>query len=153
MHEILHLLGFYHEHQHPDRDLIIFWESVHQSQWNNYNLDKSDVEYTNYDEYSIMHYPPQSNFCIPKYCVGNIKTNCYAKGTRFCNFNEDPRQIRCVRPTHSRKFCDERRTRNLGQRRFLSDGDMAKLMKMYQRPAWPVGATRLNTPQRRGFTV
>ena len=58
LHELGHLIGFYHEHQRPDRD-----EYIHVNYSNVQNMfhsqfDKKDFEtYGPYDLESVMHYP------------------------------------------------------------------------------------------------
>ncbi|XP_023285736.1 low choriolytic enzyme-like [Seriola lalandi dorsalis] len=57
-HELLHALGFYHEHTRSDRDMYvkINWENVNQ--YFVYNFQKKDTDNLNtpYDYSSIMHY-------------------------------------------------------------------------------------------------
>ncbi|XP_018551653.1 LOW QUALITY PROTEIN: low choriolytic enzyme-like [Lates calcarifer] len=57
-HELLHALGFYHEHTRSDRDqyVKINWENIHE--YFAYNFDKKDTDNLNtpYDYSSVMHY-------------------------------------------------------------------------------------------------
>ncbi|KAM9840766.1 low choriolytic enzyme-like [Aulostomus maculatus] len=57
-HELLHALGFYHEHTRSDRDkyVRINWENIHQ--YYLYNFEKRDTNNlrTPYDYNSVMHY-------------------------------------------------------------------------------------------------
>ncbi|KAI3364448.1 hypothetical protein L3Q82_011236 [Scortum barcoo] len=57
-HELLHALGFYHEHTRSDRDqyIRINWENIDKSVL--YNFDKQDTNNLNtpYDYSSVMHY-------------------------------------------------------------------------------------------------
>ncbi|XP_071334964.1 low choriolytic enzyme-like [Trachinotus anak] len=57
-HELLHVLGFYHEHTRSDRDryVRINWENVNE--YFVYNFQKMDTDnlYTPYDYSSVMHY-------------------------------------------------------------------------------------------------
>ncbi|KAM8831220.1 low choriolytic enzyme-like isoform 2-T2 [Spinachia spinachia] len=57
-HELLHALGFYHEHTRQDRDnyVIIKWNNI--PSYMQYNFEKQDTDYlqTAYDYTSVMHY-------------------------------------------------------------------------------------------------
>ncbi|XP_077408728.1 low choriolytic enzyme-like [Vanacampus margaritifer] len=57
-HEVLHAMGFYHEHTRSDRDrhILIHWENIQEYQKNNF--DKQDTNNLNipYDYNSILHY-------------------------------------------------------------------------------------------------
>src|ERR1044072_1907408 len=55
IHEMMHVLGFYHEHSHPGRDAYL---NV-KARGPNYNkMEESNIVcYTAYDPNSIMHYP------------------------------------------------------------------------------------------------
>ncbi|XP_033104243.1 balbiani ring protein 3-like isoform X2 [Anneissia japonica] len=62
IHELMHSLGFRHEHSRPDRDgyVNIYWENVVESQRSNfhkYSADAVNLVGTPYDYSSIMHYP------------------------------------------------------------------------------------------------
>lgn len=62
MHEIMHALGFYHEHARPDRDkyIKIVTQNVRKGKFGNF-FTKSDDETSRnfgYDYNSIMHYGP-----------------------------------------------------------------------------------------------
>jgi len=60
VHEILHSLGFWHEHSRPDRDdhVQIMWNHIVSGAENNFNKGTYvDVLGTEYDFNSIMHYP------------------------------------------------------------------------------------------------
>uniref|UniRef100_UPI00358FD493 meprin A subunit alpha-like n=1 Tax=Myxine glutinosa TaxID=7769 RepID=UPI00358FD493 len=61
-HELLHALGFFHEHSRSDRDdyITIHWEAMEPDAKHNFikkNVEK-DTFNTPYDYFSIMHYPP-----------------------------------------------------------------------------------------------
>nr|BAM93564.1 hatching enzyme [Pungitius sinensis] len=57
-HELMHALGFYHEHTRADRDnyISIKWDNI--ASYNQYNFVKQESDYLNtpYDYTSVMHY-------------------------------------------------------------------------------------------------
>lgn len=63
-HELLHALGFHHMHSHTDRDqyIKIYWKNIKGNQRNRnfkaFDSDEVSDFDTDYDFYSIMHYPP-----------------------------------------------------------------------------------------------
>jgi len=62
MHEIMHALGFYHEHARADRDqyIKIIKKNVRKGKHGNFNYqyDNESTRNYNYDYNSIMHYGP-----------------------------------------------------------------------------------------------
>uniref|UniRef100_A0AAV2IZ13 Metalloendopeptidase n=1 Tax=Knipowitschia caucasica TaxID=637954 RepID=A0AAV2IZ13_KNICA len=58
VHEILHALGFYHEHTRMDRDqyIKIFEENVMKKAWNNFSKQPGNTLNIPYDVSSILHY-------------------------------------------------------------------------------------------------
>lgn len=131
LHEIGHSLGFYHEQQHPEANLIHFWDTIPTSRWSSFRA-RTDLSGATYDPYSIMHYPSYIGFCIPNYCVGGEPVgSCVVRGTVFCTLNQ---MEDCVMPT--RDHCNADLSRILGQRRFLSRGDIVALRRMYPKAAW-----------------
>ncbi|XP_057330192.1 protein tolkin-like [Microplitis mediator] len=71
LHELGHIIGFYHEHNRPDRDEHVIINMDNVKTGNNYNFDKLSSEETNtlnqkYDYYSIMHYR-RNEFSIDKF--------------------------------------------------------------------------------------
>ncbi|XP_064612390.1 MAM and LDL-receptor class A domain-containing protein 1-like isoform X2 [Liolophura sinensis] len=61
MHEIMHALGFWHEHSRPDRDhyIEIMWDNIaedHKHNFNKFDFDEIDTLGAPYDYGSIMHY-------------------------------------------------------------------------------------------------
>ncbi|CAB1459162.1 unnamed protein product [Pleuronectes platessa] len=78
-HEILHALGFHHEHKRSDRDRFvrINWANIQPSQKHNFNRARTNNLWTGYDFNSVMHYsknafsrngkPPSSARIHPKH--------------------------------------------------------------------------------------
>ncbi|PKK69819.1 hypothetical protein RhiirC2_850413 [Rhizophagus irregularis] len=57
MHELMHAIGFYHEHCRPDRDQYVIVDKEKIDNINYEKLRKSDVRWFGlYDKESIMHY-------------------------------------------------------------------------------------------------
>ena len=66
IHEMMHTLGFWHEHVRPDRDdfINVHWEAIPEDQEHNFWKQSTTFEDgTPYDFNSIMHYLP-SFFCL-----------------------------------------------------------------------------------------
>jgi len=59
IHEIMHALGFYHEHTRTDRDsyIKIHWQNIDQSMYSQFAIPNSVINAgAGYNYYSIMHY-------------------------------------------------------------------------------------------------
>ena len=58
VHEIGHVIGFYHEHTRPDRDeyVEIKWENIQRVHRRNFAIQPSNTQGFTYDYESIMHY-------------------------------------------------------------------------------------------------
>lgn len=58
MHEMMHALGFRHEHVRHDRDdyIIIFWGNIRPGRESNFQKRSNDFSVGPYDYDSIMHY-------------------------------------------------------------------------------------------------
>uniref|UniRef100_A0A672Q1Z3 Metalloendopeptidase n=1 Tax=Sinocyclocheilus grahami TaxID=75366 RepID=A0A672Q1Z3_SINGR len=57
-HELLHSLGFHHEHTRSDRDQYIWinWQNIPQASAHNFQIKDTNNLNTRYDYNSIMHY-------------------------------------------------------------------------------------------------
>ncbi|XP_055341484.1 uncharacterized protein LOC129590342 isoform X2 [Paramacrobiotus metropolitanus] len=67
IHELLHVLGFFHEHTRLDRDehVIIHYDNIQDNKHyaNDYNKNSNmDTLGMPYDRLSIMHYPPYNDY-------------------------------------------------------------------------------------------
>lgn len=77
MHEFFHAVGFYHEHNRPDRDqyIRVNWANISPDWKRQYQKVEGAKTYGQYDYESIMHYPDgNGNFdCLQSNCdeVGN----------------------------------------------------------------------------------
>lgn len=63
MHELMHAIGFFHEHSRLDRDdfITVFFnniESYNRKHFNNHNLGRVTTYNITYDYHSLMHYGP-----------------------------------------------------------------------------------------------
>ncbi|XP_063447404.1 zinc metalloproteinase nas-6-like [Mytilus trossulus] len=105
LHEIMHTLGFWHEHTRPDRDQYIKVNYDNVEQAHHFDYEKMDITETGlndkkYDYYSIMHY----------------STRTFAKD----------RQKPTFEPTQHVDMHD------IGQRKYLSDVDIKGIQQLYQ---------------------
>ncbi|XP_077982885.1 zinc metalloproteinase nas-4-like [Glandiceps talaboti] len=59
MHEMMHAAGFHHEQTRQDRDsyVTIYWQNIQRGMEYNFQKYALDPQGTQYDYYSIMHYP------------------------------------------------------------------------------------------------
>ncbi|CAH1787045.1 unnamed protein product [Owenia fusiformis] len=84
-HEIIHSLGFYHEHSRPDREeyIKIIWENIKTGFSSNFDVKRSARKLVRYDYESVMHY----------------KQNAFSK---------DPRYLRTIQPIQPKKDVGQR---------------------------------------------
>ncbi|XP_067673194.1 MAM and LDL-receptor class A domain-containing protein 1-like isoform X1 [Haliotis asinina] len=106
MHELMHALGFWHEHSRPDRDhyITIMWDNIakeHEDNFKSYSSDDIDTLGAPYDYGSIMHY----------------RNNTFA--------------LDRSKPTILSKFPLPRGV-VMGQREHLSDIDIVKINRLYR---------------------
>ncbi|XP_069830101.1 astacin-like metalloendopeptidase [Dendropsophus ebraccatus] len=61
-HEIMHSLGFFHEHTRKDRDdyINILWENIDQGGIGSFDIKNGDTLGLPYDYASVLHYPPDA---------------------------------------------------------------------------------------------
>lgn len=137
MHEIGHSLGLYHEHQHPKRSIGVLWDSIEQSLWSEMSIRELSVGGP-YDVESVMHYPRSYGFCQPNICSKSVEKNCVKEGTIFCNLNDDDN---CIEITEA--MCNETATNAIGQRKYLSKGDLAAINELYHSAAWPLSKSKI----------
>lgn len=120
------------------------WSGIEQSLWSGYK-QLTEKSASPYDRFSIMHYPASGHFCLPKWCIPGQTSECVPLDAKFCELNDVPDT--CVE--YSQSLCDEKKTKHLGQRRFLSDGDITTLNQMYPIPAWTFTESKIT--DRRGM--
>lgn len=62
MHELLHVIGIYHEQSRNDRDdyITIFMDKIKEKAKYNFQKESNTTTYSNYDFCSIMHYDSQA---------------------------------------------------------------------------------------------
>jgi hypothetical protein len=88
-HEIGHAIGFYHEHQRPDRDRFV---DMNSSQLNpiymfNFGIKNDEMPVDGYDLDSIMHYGPAAGMSINGQ-TALITTDAPANAGRIGNRNQ-----------------------------------------------------------------
>lgn len=125
LHELGHAVGLFHEHTHPDRNVIILADGIAENQSPlDYVINSSpSTQLEPYDIDSVMHYPLDGvRLCIP---TGDPK--------EYCDLGQDP--LNCKVPT--RNDCDEEASAAMHGRigpdgKGLSRGDVAALEKLYK---------------------
>uniref|UniRef100_A0A646QFY2 Metalloendopeptidase n=1 Tax=Hemiscolopendra marginata TaxID=943146 RepID=A0A646QFY2_9MYRI len=104
MHELMHAIGFHHEHNRPDRDnyIIINWRNIEEGEGHNFKiLHTNEVDlYGDYDLNSIMHYGEEA----------------FAKNKTIPTIKVKSAKVRLSGPAEKQK---------------LSQGDIEKIRNMY----------------------
>lgn len=124
IHEFGHALGLFHEHMHPNRNVIVLRDGLRVPP-GNYEVVDQIVRASDYDPNSIMHYSIGSALCVPKPEYQTL---------RFCDIDETAADG-CTIPTDV--YCDPTVTRansGIGQRQNFSYGDISTLNQMYTGP-------------------
>ncbi|KAK7111364.1 MAM and LDL-receptor class A domain-containing protein 1-like [Littorina saxatilis] len=106
LHELMHALGFWHEHSRPDRDnyISIIWSNIateHRTNFEKYDIATIDTLDTVYDYGSVMHY----------------KNNTFARDRNRITINATQPLAPGV---------------EMGQRVKLSETDVIKLKRLYK---------------------
>ncbi|XP_076031675.1 zinc metalloproteinase nas-4-like [Oratosquilla oratoria] len=107
VHELLHVIGLFHEHTRPDRNdyVTILWENIHTDHLHNFQQHSSDdlvveaEKKCGYDYYSIVHYSPFTWAALPS------KSTIWPKATV--------------------------NTSLMGQREYMTQSDICKLNTLY----------------------
>ena len=154
IHELGHAVGLLHEHQHPERNLILLLDNMPpDASANSYAIEQGDVK-TAWDPKSVMFYPLMGgNMCVP---LKGLDRN------QFCDFGER-NSPGCTVATEI--HCDHKATKRLRQEYVggLSRGDIVALNQIYPNkspkaeakstrtfrprcPVSPVIATETNPP-------
>ncbi|XP_038068797.1 balbiani ring protein 3-like [Patiria miniata] len=87
IHELMHALGFRHEHNRPDRDnyVVMYWQNIDKKMWDNFaKYSRRDVTLldTGYDYLSLMHYPTYAFSKNGGQTIGTIYPTYEEPGTR-----------------------------------------------------------------------
>ena len=136
LHEIGHTAGLFHEHQHPDRNIVLLLGNI-PADAPEHGLKVVKVPgSTDYDKYSVMHYETGDWMCVPNSDV-----------TKFCDMGEEDND-NCKVATEA--DCDREASKGIGSYSVgkLSDGDTNALLLMYPETS-PIGqsATKEAVPR------
>lgn len=126
-HELMHAVGFYHQHSAPDRDdfVEIMWDNIVDGRENNFNKynDTTVSEFNvTYDYDSVMHYSSKAFSRNGENTIEPLVSWIRLRGNR--TYMEDYHILFYLQKN--------RESVKLGQRRGLSDSDIKKINIMYQ---------------------
>lgn len=156
IHELGHSIGLLHEHQRPDRGIVLLKDNIPATQASRYEAyTVRPLSGTPYDPWSVMHYPDyyrhqQHVMCTPVLTCSSNQTpvlqhgywNCLPPGIILCRYNgNDPSH--CTRPRE--EHCKTQATKR-GTFPQLSQGDVDTILKMYPRPRTLAAPTRTPAP-------
>ena len=102
IHEIMHGLGFSHEHQRPDRDNYIWinYNNAQPNAYQNLKLEQKDTQGYAYDCGSVMQYHRKSFTASGGDVIVPKNSNCYIPkdGNEWNNYNPwmSPNDIQAV---------------------------------------------------------
>lgn len=111
-------MGLYHEHTHPDREVIVLTDQNLPVSAENYaKTSTREATLKPYDPKSIMHYGRTAGLCFPK-AQYPLKSFCDVETVK-----------NCVQPVE--QHCNSSRDSEIGTRAVLSAGDIYTLRMLY----------------------
>lgn len=118
VHELGHAMGLYHEHTHPDREVIVLTDQNLPVSAENYaKMTTREATLKPYDSKSIMHYGRTAGLCFPK-AQYPLKSFCDVEVVK-----------NCIQPVE--QHCNSSRDLEIGTRAVLSAGDIYTLRVLY----------------------
>ncbi|KAL3661647.1 hypothetical protein V7S43_013406 [Phytophthora oleae] len=118
VHELGHAMGLYHEHTHPNREVIVLTDQNLPVSAENYaKMTSKEATLKPYDPKSIMHYGRTAGLCFPK-AQYPLKSFCDVETVK-----------NCIQPVV--QHCNSSRDSEIGTRAVLSAGDISTLRELY----------------------